>query len=57
MTYAEIQDIMLSSGSLICILHYCLGVRKRCAQWVPQDPERSAKAGKGVLVRPHAKKI
>ena len=36
MAYAEIQDIMkISSGSLTRILHDCLGVRKRCARWVP----------------------
>ena len=35
MTYAELPDAMkISSGSLICILHNCLGVRKRCARWV-----------------------
>ena len=35
MTYTEIQNIMkISSGSLTCILHDCLGVRKRCARWV-----------------------
>ena len=35
MTYAEIQDTMkISSGSLTCILHDCLGVRKRCVRWV-----------------------
>ena len=36
MTDTEIQDIMkISSGNLTCILHGCLGVRKRCACWVP----------------------
>ena len=38
MTYAQIQDIMkISSGSLTCILHDCLGVRKRCARWLPHN--------------------
>ena len=36
MTYAEIHYIMKTpSGSLTRILHDCLGVRKRCARWVP----------------------
>ena len=35
MTFAEIQDIMkISSGSLS---HDCLGIRKRCAPWVPHN--------------------
>ena len=38
MTYPEIEGIMkISSGSLIRILHDCLGVRKRCARWVPHN--------------------
>ena len=38
MTYTEIQDIMkISTRSLTRILHDCLGVRKRCARWVPHN--------------------
>ena len=47
MTYAEIQDIMMiSSGSLTCILHDCLGVRKRCARWVPHNLSEEQKRGR-----------
>ena len=36
MTHTSIRDIMkISSGSLTRILQDCLGVRKRCARWVP----------------------
>ena len=38
MAIAEIQNIMkISSASLTRILHDCLGVRKRCARWVPHN--------------------
>ena len=38
MAYALIQDIMkIPSGNLTCIPHDCLGVRKRCACWVPNN--------------------
>ena len=38
MTYVEIKDIMtISSGSLTCILHDSLGVRKRFTRWVPHN--------------------
>ena len=47
MTYAEIQDIMkISSGSLARILHYSLGVRKRCARWVPHNLSEEHKRGR-----------
>ena len=47
MTYAEIQDIMkISSGSLTCILHDCLGVRKHCARWVPHNLSEEHKWGR-----------
>ena len=47
MTYAEIRDIMkISSGSLIRILHDCLGVRKRCARWVPHNLSEEQKQGR-----------
>ena len=47
MTYAEVQDIMkISSGSLIRILHDCLGVRKRCARWVPHNLSEEQKRGR-----------
>ena len=47
MTYAEIQDIMkISLGSLICILHDCLGVRKRCARSVPHNLSEEQKRGR-----------
>ena len=46
MTYAEIQDIMkISSGSLTRSLHDCLGVRKRCARWVPHNLSEEQKWG------------
>ena len=44
MIYAEIQDIMeISSGSLTRILHDCLGIRKRCARWVPHNLSKEQK--------------
>ena len=47
MTYAEIHDIMkISSGSLTRILHDCLGVRKRCARWVPHNLSEEQKRGR-----------
>ena len=47
MTYSEIQDIMkILSGSLTRILHDCLGVRKRCARWVPHNPNEEQKRGR-----------
>ena len=47
MAYAEIQDIMkISSGSLTRILHDCLGVRKRCARWVPYNLSEEQKQGR-----------
>ena len=46
MAYAEIQDIMkISSGSLTRIHHDCLGVRKRCACWVPHNLSEEQKRG------------
>ena len=46
MTYAEIQDIMkILSESLTRILHDCLGVRKRCARWVPHNLSEEQKRG------------
>ena len=49
MTYAEIQDIMkISSGSLTRILHDCLGVRKRCARWVPHNLSEEQKRGRST---------
>ena len=54
MAFTKMQDIMkISSGSLTCILHDCLGVRKRCARWVPHNPSEE----QGGLVYQHAKKI
>ena len=47
MTYAEIQDVMkISSRSLSRILHVCLGVRKRCACWVPHKLSEEQKRGR-----------
>ena len=47
MTYAEIPDAMkISSGRLICILHNCLGIRKRCARWVPHNLSEEQKRGR-----------
>ena len=47
MTYAKIQDIMkISSGSLTRILQGCLGVRKRCASWVPHSLSEEQKRGR-----------
>ena len=47
MTYTEIQDIMkISSGSLTRILHDCLGLRKRCARWVPHNLSEEQKRGR-----------
>ena len=47
MAYAEIQDIMkISSGSLTRIHHHCLGVRKRCARWVPHNLSEEQKWGR-----------
>ena len=47
MTYAVIQDIMkISSGSIVCILHDCLGVRKCCAPWVPHYLSEEQKRGR-----------
>ena len=47
MAYAEIQDIMkISSGSLTCILHDSLGVRKRCTRWVPRNLTEEQKQGR-----------
>ena len=47
MTYAEIQDIMkISSGSLTRIPDDCLGVRKRCARWVPHNLNKEQKQGR-----------
>ena len=47
MAYAEIQDIMkISSGSLTGILHDCLGVRTRCARWVPHSLNEERKRGR-----------
>ena len=47
MTYAKIQDIMkILLGSLICILHDCLGVRNRCARWVPLNLSEEQKRGR-----------
>ena len=46
MAYTEIQVIMkISSGSLTRILHDCLGIRKRCARWVPHSPSEEQKRG------------
>ena len=46
MTHAEIQDIMkISSGSLTRILRDCLGIRKRCARWVPHNLSEEQKRG------------
>ena len=47
MTYAEIQGfIKISSGSLTRILHEYLGVRKRCARWVPHNLSEEQKRGR-----------
>ena len=47
MAYAEIQDIIkISSGSLTRILQDCLGVRKRCARWVPHNLSEEQKRGR-----------
>ena len=47
MTYTEIPDaMMISSGSLTCILYNCLGVRKRCARWVPHNLNEEQKRGR-----------
>ena len=43
MTYAEIQ---ISSESLTRSLHDCLGVRKRCARWVPHILSEEQKWGR-----------
>ena len=46
MIYAEIQDTMkISSGSLTCILHDCLGVRKRSVRWMPNNQSEEQKRG------------
>ena len=56
MAYAETQDVMkISPGSFTRILRDCLGVRKRCACWVPHNLSEEQKP-RG-LVHPHAKKI
>ena len=46
MAYTEIHDIMISSGSLTRILYDSLGVRKRCARWVPHNLSEEQKWGK-----------
>ena len=47
MTCAYIHDIMMiSSESVIRILHDCLGVRKRCARWVPHNLNEEQKRGR-----------
>ena len=47
MTYAEIQDIKkISLGSLTRILHDCLGIRTRCAHWVPHNLSEEQKRGR-----------
>ena len=47
MTYAEIQDIVkISSGSVTRILYDCLGVKKRCARWVPHNLSEDQKRGR-----------
>ena len=47
MTCAEIKDTMkISSGSLTRILLDCLGVRKRCALWVPHSLSEEQKQGR-----------
>ena len=47
MTCAEIQDTMKSSsGSLTRILHDYLGVRKRCARWVPNNLSEEQNRGR-----------
>ena len=46
-THVEIQDIMkISSGSLTRIFHDCLGIGKRCARWVPHNPNEEQKRGR-----------
>ena len=45
--YAEIQDIMkISLGSLTRIFRDCLGIRKRCARWVPHNLGEEQKRGR-----------
>ena len=45
-TCAEIQDIMkISPGSLVLILHDCLGVRKLCTRRVPHKLSEEQKRG------------
>ena len=46
MTYAEIQDMKISSGSLTRIFHDCLGVRKRCARRVPNNMSEEGTRGR-----------
>ena len=47
MTHDEIQNIMkISSGSLTCILWDCLGIKKRCARWVPHNLSEEQKRGR-----------
>ena len=47
MKNAEIQDIMkISSGSLTRIILDCLGVRKRCAHWLPHNLSEEQKWGR-----------
>ena len=43
----DIQDIKkISSGSLTRILHDCLGLRTRCARWVPHILSEEQKQGR-----------
>ena len=46
MAYAEIHIMKISSGSLTRILHYSLGVRKRCTRWVPHILSEEQKRGR-----------
>ena len=47
MAYAEIQGIMkISSGSLTHFVHDCLGVKKRCARWMPHNVSEEQKRGR-----------
>ena len=46
----------LLSGSLNQTLHHHLGVWKRCACWMPQQPTKEQRRGRGV-VPSHASKI
>ena len=47
MAYAVVQLIMkISSGCLARILHDCLGVKKRCARWVPHSLSGEQKRGR-----------